>query len=354
MAATTDRRLARALLGWYDRHARALPWRAPPGARPPPAYAVWLSEVMLQQTTVAAVAPRFRRFLARWPDVQSLAAASLEDVLAEWAGLGYYARARNLHACARAVARRGGFPNDEAGLRALPGIGAYTAAAIAAIAFGRRAAAVDGNVERVISRLDALDVPPEAAKPAIRGRVEGLVPATRPGDFAQALMDLGATICTPRAPKCLICPWRGACRAFASGAPENWPLRAPKRSRGSRRGVAFVLTRGDGAVWLTRRAENGLLGGMRQVPTTDWTEAEPGAAAIRTASPMPRARWRTLPEPVRHGFTHLELALEIRVARVANGAAPRGAGAWFAPEELGAAGLPTLMRKVLAAALAAG
>ena len=349
---TSARRLASALLRWYARHARALPWREPPGAKSPDPYRVWLSEVMLQQTTVATVRLRYARFLARWPTLDSLAAAPIEDVLAEWAGLGYYARARNLHACARIVAaeHRGRFPDSEAGLRALPGLGDYTAGAVAAIAFGRKVAAVDGNVERVIARLDAIATPLPAARAAIRARVASLVPPGRPGDFAQALMDLGATICTPRAPSCLLCPWRAACRGFASGEPERYPVKPAKRARAMRHGVAFVLTRSDGAVWLTRRESSGLLGGMRQVPTTAWTATPPTAAAIRVASPA-GASWRKLPDPVRHGFTHLDLALEIRVARLANGGRPRGDGAWWPRAGLAQAGLPTLMRKVLDAAL---
>src|SRR5258708_6207537 len=250
------------LLDWYDRHRRDLPWRAAPGATPDP-YRVWLSEIMLQQTTVRAVAPYFARFLARWPNVQALAAAPLDDVLKAWAGLGYYARARNLHACARAVVERhgGAFPSSEAGLAELPGIGPYTAAAIAAIAFGARAAAVDGNVERVVTRLFAIEQALPAAKPQIRKLAAGLVPDARSGDFAQAMMDLGATICTPTRPACAICPWMQACEACRHGDPAGFPRRAPKPVRRLRRGAAFVALRADGCVLMRARPPKGLLGG---------------------------------------------------------------------------------------------
>jgi A/G-specific adenine glycosylase len=234
------------LLAWYDRHRRVLPWRALPGETPDP-YRVWLSEIMLQQTTVRAVAPYFARFTARWPDVRALAAAPLEDVLRLWAGLGYYARARNLHACARAVAERHGgrFPQSEAELAALPGIGPYTAAAIAAIAFDARAAPVDGNIERVVARLFAVEDELPAAKPTIRRLAETLVPAARAGDFAQALMDLGATVCTPRKPACALCPWIDECAARRRGDPESFPVKAPKREGRLRCGAAFVVVRAD-------------------------------------------------------------------------------------------------------------
>src|SRR5438876_5375270 len=262
------------LLAWYDRHRRNLPWRAPPGMPPDP-YRVWLSEIMLQQTTVATVGPYFDRFVARWPDVSALAGATLDEVLPHWQGLGYYARARNLHACARAVADRHGgqFPGEPAALRALPGIGGYTAAAIAAIAFDHRAAAIDGNVERVVTRLFAVCQPLPAAKPRLRELAAALVPETRAGDFAQALMDLGATICTPRRPRCVLCPWRACCAAAASGLADDLPARVEKPERPLRYGVAFWLTRPDGAVLLRRRPEKGLLGGMIEIPSTPWRAA---------------------------------------------------------------------------------
>ncbi|MFL5235780.1 MAG: A/G-specific adenine glycosylase, partial [Microvirga sp.] len=259
------------LLAWYDRHRRDLPWRAKAGVPPDP-YRVWLSEIMLQQTTVAAVKPFYERFLQRFPTVARLAEAPVEEVMQAWAGLGYYSRARNLHACAKAVAEGHGgrFPDTEAGLRRLPGIGAYTAAAIAAIAFDRPAAAVDGNVERVVSRLFLVETPLPKAKPAIRDLAEALVPAGRPGDFAQALMDLGATICTPKRPACALCPWMRPCRARAEGLQEAFPRKTPKAEGAVRRGAVFVALRADGAVLLRTRPPEGLLGGMAEPPTSAW------------------------------------------------------------------------------------
>ena len=273
--------VAPALLAWYDIAARALPWRQPPGTRPDP-YAVWLSEIMLQQTTVKAVIPYYQKFLARWPRVGDLAAAELNEVLAAWAGLGYYSRARNLHACARAVVERHGgrFPATEAELRALPGIGAYTAAAIASIAFDRPAAPVDGNVERVVARLFAVTEPLPGAKPEIRRLAASLMPAKRPGDLTQAMMDLGASICSPRSPSCTLCPVSAHCLAFARRLTGSIPAKAPKKERPVRRGAAFVAVRRDGAVLLRRRPPKGLLGGMLEVPSTPWTEEMPERNAI--------------------------------------------------------------------------
>ncbi|HVO17494.1 MAG TPA: A/G-specific adenine glycosylase, partial [Alphaproteobacteria bacterium] len=250
---------AAALLAWYDRHRRRLPWRAGPGERPDP-YRVWLSEIMLQQTTVATVGPYFTAFLERWPDVARLAAAPLDDVLHAWQGLGYYARARNLHRCAAVVARDHGgrFPDTEDALRALPGVGAYTAAAIAAIAFDRPAVVVDGNVERVVARLHAVDAPLPAAKPELRRLAAALTPDARPGDFAQAMMDLGATLCTPRAPRCVLCPLMAGCAARTRGIAEELPRRTAKPEKPTRRGVAFFAVDADGAVLLRRRDESGL------------------------------------------------------------------------------------------------
>src|SRR5579864_5767704 len=300
---------AAALLAWYDRHRRDLPWRAPPGRRPDP-YRVWLSEIMLQQTSVATVGPYFGRFMARWPEVSALAAASLDEVLHLWQGLGYYARARNLHACARVVAERHGgqFPRTSAELRGLPGIGDYTAAAIAAIAFDEPAAAVDGNVERVMARLFAVADPLPAAKPRLRSLAAALVPRRRAGDFAQALMDLGAVICTSRRPRCVLCPWRQDCAAAASGIAESLPARAEKPERPLRYGILFWLARGDGAVLLRRRPERGLLGGMIELPSTEWRAAPWGAAEAIAAAPV-TAAWTALPGAVRHGFTHFRLEL---------------------------------------------
>ena len=323
--------LAERLLQHYVDNSRALPWRSPPGAPPPDPYRVWLSEVMLQQTTVAAVAPRFERFVQRWPTVEALADARDEDVLSEWAGLGYYARARNLIACAREVSSRSGFPSSEAELRKLPGIGDYTAAAIAAIAFGQHAIVVDSNVERVAARLGSLKQPTKAQ---LRGRVAAMAPRERAGDFAQALMDLGATICRPRQPLCDACPLSGDCAAFASGEPELYPAPKAKRAKPVRYGTARWIER-EGAVWLVRRPPSGLLGGMAALPGSDWTAEQPAAAAREIAR-------------VRHVFTHFALELSIVPAD------DRPAGGWWQPiGSLGEAGLPTLYRRAAEAVLAA-
>ncbi len=343
------------LLDWYDRNRRDLPWRAARGATPDP-YRVWLSEIMLQQTTVTAAAPYFARFTARWPNVQALAQASLEDVLKSWAGLGYYARARNLHACARTVVQqyRGSFPSAETELAELPGIGPYTAAAIAAIAFGARTAAVDGNVERVVARLFALEQALPAAKPEIRTLASGLLPLRRAGDFAQAMMDLGATICTPKRPACAICPWMGACGARRRGDQETFPRRARKRAGLLRRGAAFVALRADGRLLVRSRPLKGLLGGMTEVPTTPWLhdfdadkEALLQAPLLRRAQP----NWRRLPGVVSHAFTHFPLELVVYRARLpARTSAPAGAR-WIALAGLDGEALPSLMRKVVAHAV---
>src|SRR5882757_9186942 len=335
------------LLAWYDRHRRNLPWRAPPGMRPDP-YRVWLSEIMLQQTTVATVGPYFNRFMARWPDVSTLAAASLDEVLQLWQGLGYYARARNLHACARAVVDRHGgvFPEEIETLRALPGIGDYTAAAIAAIAFDRREAAIDGNVERVIARLFAVREPLPVAKRHLAALAAALVPEQRAGDFAQAQMDLGATICTPRRPRCVLCPWRACCAAAASGMAEVLPARAEKPERPLRHGIAFWLTRADGSVLLRRRPERGLLGGMIEIPSTPW-RAAPWTFAEAVRSAPATVAWSPLPGIVRHGFTHFRLELAILAGQ---GVAD---GMWSRLDRLGEHALPTLMKKVARHAISA-
>jgi A/G-specific adenine glycosylase len=332
------------LLAWYDRHRRILPWRAPPGLRQDP-YRVWLSEIMLQQTTVVAVAPYFAAFLKRWPDVAALAAAELDAVLHAWQGLGYYARARNLHACARAVVAQhdGNFPADEAALRALPGIGAYTAAAIAAIAFDHQATAMDGNVERVIARLRAVTTPLPDAKPELHCLAAALTPPSRAGDYAQALMDLGATICTKHKPKCVLCPWRDPCLARRQGIADALPARRAKAVRPLRRGMAFWAVRGDGAVLLRRRPESGLLGGMMEVPSTDWRLEPWTLADARQAAPV-AARWHALPGVVRHGFTHFELEITILAGTVRRDG---GDGVWVALDRLGEHALPTLMKKVV-------
>jgi len=342
--------LADRLLAWYDRHARALPWRAKAGERADP-YRVWLSEIMLQQTTVATVGAHFRAFLARWPTVHDLAAAHLDAVLHAWQGLGYYARARNLHKCARVVSveHAGIFPSSEAELLRLPGIGAYTAAAIAAIAFGRRATVMDGNVERVVARLFNVTTPLPRAKPELHRLAEGLTPSPRVGDYAQAMMDLGATICLPRKPKCMLCPLTDACAARRAGSQEALPAKLPKAVRPKRHGVVFWTLRRDGAVLLRRRPENGLLGGLFEVPSTEWRAAPWGIDEAKAAAPA-RASWRSLDGVVRHGFTHFELELSLLVGNT-RGAAADG-GVWCPVDRLSDYALPTLMKKVVRHALA--
>jgi A/G-specific adenine glycosylase len=330
--------LSRQLLAWYDRHARVLPWRVPPqdraaGIRPDP-YRVWLSEVMLQQTTVAAVTDYFHRFTLRWPTVGALADAEDAQVMGEWAGLGYYARARNLLKCARAVvALHGGqFPERRAGLLTLPGIGPYTASAIAAIAFDEPATVVDGNVERVIARLCRVETPLPAAKPELTALAARLTPAERPGDHAQAIMDLGATLCTPRSPTCGICPWSHACIARAAGVQAELPRKSPKPEKPTRRGTLW-LGHQDGAVLLERRPDKGLLGGMLGIPGDSW-DGQGGAAPAE-------AEWQDIGE-VRHTFTHFHLILRVHTARI-DGAPARGD--LIPRHEFRPADLPTVMRK---------
>ncbi|MGO7586911.1 A/G-specific adenine glycosylase [Rhizobium ruizarguesonis] len=354
---TLDTPLAKPLLDWYDRHHRDLPWRVSPGmaARGVKAdpYRVWLSEVMLQQTTVQAVKPYFERFLQRWPEVTDLAAAENDAVMAAWAGLGYYARARNLKKCAEAVANEHGgvFPDTEEGLKSLPGIGDYTAAAVAAIAFNRQTAVMDGNVERVISRLYAISTPLPAAKPAMKQKVALLTPETRPGDFAQAMMDLGATICTPKRPACSLCPFRGACAALKLSDPELFPVKAAKKEKPVRYGAAFIAVTGDGEILLRRRIDSGLLGGMTEVPTTAWTARIDGETSA-AAAPFDAA-WQPS-GTVTHVFTHFELRLSIwRTAIAAKVAMDDGPndGWWEPVTNLEAQALPTIMKKAIAAAI---
>ncbi|WP_020186741.1 A/G-specific adenine glycosylase [Methylopila sp. 73B] len=344
-----------ALLAWYDRHRRRLPWRAEAGERADP-YRVWLSEIMLQQTTVKAAGPYFLRFLQHFPDVAALAAAPLEEVLKLWAGLGYYSRARNLHACAQAVMERhgGAFPSAEAELLALPGVGPYTAAAIAAIAFDRPAVVVDGNVERVVSRLFAVEVAMPGAKPRLKALTGTIAPAKRPGDFAQATMDLGATICTPRKPACALCPWDDPCLARARGDQESFPRKAAKADRPTRRGVAYWVERPDGAALVRSRPPKGLLGGMTEPPTGVWSETVDLAAPVaRLAEEAPlTADWRRLPGVVTHVFSHFALDLAV-LAAVVPQATPAPAGArWVARRDLDGEALPSVFRKVVAHARA--
>jgi A/G-specific adenine glycosylase len=333
--------LTAALLKWWDAHRRDLPWRAPAGQRAD-AYAAWLSEVMLQQTTVASVTGYFQKFMARWPTVQALAAAPLDEVLSAWAGLGYYARARNLHACAKVVAEQygGRFPQRAADLLRLPGVGPYTASAIAAIAFGEPCVAQDGNVERVVTRLFAVETPLPKAKAEVARLTRAFLSLSRPGDFAQALMDLGAMICRPRAPDCACCPLSRRCVALGAGTPASFPVKSRKPRKPHRRGAAFVLRRGE-HVLLCRRPAQGLLGGMCAFPTTPLHE---DLAGTRQCGHAPvRAEWRPLTGAVRHVFTHFSLELTVFVA---NGGVEPKEGHWTPIERLADEALPTLMRKV--------
>ncbi|HTV67404.1 MAG TPA: A/G-specific adenine glycosylase [Rhizobiaceae bacterium] len=345
--------IAPALLGWYDRHHRELPWRVSPsmaakGKRADP-YRVWLSEIMLQQTTVAAVKPYFAKFLDKWPTIDALAAADPDDVMKAWAGLGYYSRARNLKKCADEIAAKfsGTFPDTVEGLRALPGVGDYTAGAIAAIAFNRPATVVDGNVERVIARLFAIETPLPDAKSEIRAITDTLVPQDRPGDFAQAMMDLGATICTPRRPTCIACPVNDNCAALKTGDPELYPRRTPKADRPVRKGAAFVAIRDDGAILLRKRPDSGLLANMAEVPTSAWTARIDGATTP-DAAPFP-AGWQRAGD-VAHVFTHFEL--DLAVYRVSVGAMAAPVGYWWAnANKINDEALPTVMKKAIEAAV---
>lgn len=339
------------LLHWYAGHARDLPWRNPPGASRPDdpnwPYRVWLSEVMLQQTTVAAVKPYFSKFTATWPTVEALAAVGDDEVMAAWAGLGYYSRARNLVKCAREVAALGGFPETEEELRKLPGLGAYTAAAIAAIAFGQRAVVVDANVERVVARLFAIDEPLPKARKAIRDCAQAVTPDQRAGDFAQAMMDLGSSICTSKAPRCLLCPVQEQCEGRKVGEPERLPVKPPKKAKPERRGSAFWIERerdGQREVWLVTREGTGMLGGMRALPDDDWSAQADGS----TAAPF-KAEWQDL-GAVRHTFTHAHLTLSVQ--RTSADTPPQGQGEWWPIERLEDAGLPTLFAKAARLALA--
>jgi A/G-specific adenine glycosylase len=347
------------LLAWYDRHRRKLPWRPLPGVAADP-YRVWLSEIMLQQTGVKTVGPYFEKFLARWPDVEALGSASLDDVLRMWAGLGYYSRARNLHACAVAVRRDhgGAFPDTEEGLRSLPGIGPYTASAISAIAFGRRTMPVDGNIERVVSRLFAVEEPLPQAKPLIQQLATTLLAGgensragdekSRAGDSAQALMDLGSSICTPKKPACALCPLNDDCAARLRGDQETFPRKAPKKTGVLRRGAAFVVTRGDELLVRTR-SEKGLLGGMTEVPSSDWLAAQDDEDARKQAPALKGiTRWHRKTGVVTHVFTHFPLELVVYTASVPNRTrAPEGMR-WVAVATLAGEALPNVMRKVIA------
>jgi A/G-specific adenine glycosylase len=338
---------ASTLLAWYDANKRKLPWRAENGVKPDP-YRVWLSEIMLQQTNVKTVAPYYAKFLARWPTIAELAEERLEEVLKLWAGLGYYARARNLHACARTILERhaGRFPDNEAELRQLPGIGAYTAAAMAAIAFDRKATPVDGNIERVITRLFAVEEPLPGVKPKIQALAATLTPERRAGDFAQAMMDLGSTICTPQRPACALCPWNEPCVARKRGDPETFPRKTPKAEGRLRRGVAFVVIRADGALLARTRPDKGLLAKMTEVPTTQWSHDFDQSEAANSA-PL-RTKWRRVPGMVTHVFTHFPLELVVYRSKVAIGTrAPKGMR-FIAASEIEGEAFPNIMRKVIA------
>lgn len=337
--------IASNLLRWYDKHARDLPWRVGPkarkaGKRPDP-YRVWLSEIMLQQTTVATVAPRYAEFLERWPTVNDMATAAQEDVLGQWAGLGYYARARNLHKCAVVVANEhdGKFPDTEEALRSLPGVGDYTAAAVAAIAFDRPAVVVDGNIERVVSRLFAIDTPLPGSKPEIKKRAAEIWPKKRSGDFAQSLMDLGAGVCRPKAPMCLLCPISSACKAFVEDEPQAYPKKAPKKPKPERRGAVYALMNSKGEMLFERRPEKGLLGGMLGLPGTPWTE-EAGDALSHAPA---KTKWRKA-GAIEHVFTHFRLTLDVYTGDAPKSFRRKSDQQWIAP---GQAKLPTVMKKAV-------
>ena len=340
---------AQRLLAWYDVHRRELPWRAKRGRRADP-YHVWLSEIMLQQTTVQAVAAYYRKFLARWPTVHDLANAPLDDVLAAWAGLGYYARARNLHKAAEMVVEElgGVFPDTAEELRKLPGVGGYTAGAIAAIAFDRPEAAMDANAERVVARLFAFQEALPGGKPRLLELGKSLVPETRAGDFAQALMDLGSAICTVKRPACGNCPWADDCQARKLAIAETLPVKSPKQARPLKRGAAFVARDRNGAVLLVKRPEKGLLGGMLQPPLGPWDAQFPSKDEALAQAPF-KAAWKKLPGVVRHGFTHFELEIEVYVSSPVDG---EGKECWVAVDNLHAVALPTVMRKIITHALA--
>ncbi|WP_416898538.1 MAG: A/G-specific adenine glycosylase [Minwuia sp.] len=345
-------RIVADLLAHYDIHRRVLPWRALPGETPDP-YRVWLSEIMLQQTTVATVGPYFRAFTERWPTVEALAAADQDEVMHAWQGLGYYSRARNLLKCAKTVvAEHGGrFPETEAGLLELPGIGPYTAAAIAAIAFDRPAMPVDGNIERVTARLFAIEAEMPGSKPELRRLAATLTPERRPGDFAQALMDLGATICTPKSPACTRCPLGPHCEAAAKGIAAQLPRRAPKKAKPTRHAVFFWLVRDDGAVLFQRRPDEGLLGGMVMPPSTPWREEGPWDEGEALSHVPAHTEWRELNGTVRHGFTHFHFDMTVWTGQAVGGGPD---GVWARPDEFGALALPTVAKKLCRHALDGG
>ena len=340
-------RLRDSILAWYDVSGRDLPWRVKGGKKPDP-YRVLLSEIMLQQTTIATVIPYYQSFLARWPTLADLAAADLDEVLHAWQGLGYYGRARNLHKCARIVrdSYGGDLPNTAATLQQLPGIGPYTSNAIAAIAFDRPHVPIDGNVERVLARMFCIEESLPAIKPRLREIAPELATSVRPGDYAQAIVDLGATVCTPRQPKCMDCPWRLACRGYALGVAADLPRRAPKPQRPVRYAAAFIITAGNGDLFLERRPDRGLLGGMMQVPLSPWLTQPPTIETAIRAAPM-TADWRQIPGSVQHGFTHFAIRFSLISACAKRQDLRSRKGVWSAPERLGEQALPTMVKKII-------
>ncbi|GLQ05699.1 A/G-specific adenine glycosylase [Sneathiella chinensis] len=344
---------SQAILDWYDRNARELPWRRLGGAHPEP-YHVWLSEIMLQQTTVVTVKPYFNHFISRWPQVSDLAAAELDEVLTAWAGLGYYARARNLHKCAVAVCHNygGSFPADEAELLSLPGIGDYTAAAVSSIAFGKRAVVVDGNIERVVSRVYRIADALPQAKPVIKAHADVLTPSDRAGDYAQALMDIGSGVCTPRNPKCELCPVASFCDGFSAGDAETFPQKAPKKKKPTRKAHIFWIENGRGEVLVRRREESGLLGGMMEFPSTAWQEQAPVPDEVEALLTQIGVEGTSKPpvttELVRHTFTHFHLELTPHVVKAGEaGGSGSNDAFWLAPDAFSTIALPTLMKKVV-------
>ena len=340
-------RLRDDLLAWYDINGRDLPWRMKGGAKADP-YRILLSEIMLQQTTIASVIPYYQNFLSRWPTLRDLAAADLNDVLHAWQGLGYYSRARNLHKCARIVSDNygGDLPSTEATLRKLPGIGPYTSGAIAAIAFDRAHVPVDGNVERVLARMFSIEESLPAIKPRLREIAVDLATSVRPGDYAQAIMDLGATVCTLREPKCLDCPWQRTCRGYALGVAADLPRRAPKPIRPVRYAMAFIITAGNGNLFLERRPDNGLLGGLMQVPLSPWLDQPPSIEAAVRLAPI-TADWHQIPGTVKHDFTHFEVRFSLVSARATQKDLRSRKGVWSAPARLGELALPTMVKKII-------
>ena len=347
-------RLRDRLLGWYDSYGRDLPWRSKGGKRTDP-YRVWLSEIMLQQTTIATVVPYYHRFLSRWPNLAALAAAELDEVLHAWQGLGYYSRARNLHKCARVLcADYGGvFPDTDTELRKLPGIGPYTSDAIAAIAFDRPRLPVDGNVERVLARIFAVEEPLPAVKPKLCKIANDLATSIRPGDYAQAIMDLGATVCTVRDPNCRQCPWQDACRGLSRGLAAHLPHRVPKPPRPVRYAVAYIITSAAGDLYLERRPDGGLLGGLMQVPLSPWLDRAPTRDNAAGGAPI-AAAWRLVPGIVEHGFTHFAVRITLLSKRAKRRDLRSRAGLWCAPDRLGEHALSTMAKKIIRHAASEG